>query len=110
MGGSNSDATVAAARPVLARAMRAIGRLVTPAPFLLGPALTYADLFAFYCLDIAERLSRFVFGEPLLAQVEGLSAWSARMAQRDSARVVLAAFEEAFSAYLVEKNAVYRPA
>lgn len=110
MGGSNSEATVAAARPILARAMRALARLVAPGPFLLGTALTYADLFAFYCLDIAERLSRFVYGESLLAQVAGLSEWSAQMARRDSARVVLAAFGEAFSAYLAEKNAVYRPA
>lgn len=110
MGGSNSEATVAAARPVLARAMRALRQLVAPGPFLLGPALTYADLFAFYCLDIAERLSRFVYGESLLEQVDGLSGWSARMARRDSAGVVLAAFDEAFSAYLAEKNAVYRPA
>jgi glutathione S-transferase len=110
MGGCNSEATVAAARPVLVRAMRALRHLVAPGPFLLGSALTYADLFAFYCLDIAERLSRFVYGESLLVQVEGLSDWSARMARRVSSRVVLPAFEEAFSAYLVEKNAVFRPA
>lgn len=109
MGGSNSATAVAAVRIALARAMRALGHLVRPDPFLFGPAPTYADFFAFYCLDIAERLSRFIYRESLLQQVDGLSSWSARMAARNSSRQVLAAFDPAFSAYLVAKNAVYRP-
>lgn len=109
MGRRNSAAAVAAVRPELARAMRALGLLVSPDPFLFGAEPTYADFFAFYCLDIAERLSRFVYRESLLEQVDGLPAWSARMAERDSSRTVLAAFDQAFAAYLAEKKAAYRP-
>lgn len=109
MGGGNSDATVATAKAVLERGLRALGYLVSPGEFLLGARLSYADLYTFYCLDIAERVSQFVFGESALAAVEGLPKWARAMAERDSTRLVLANFETAFAVYLTEKNAVYRP-
>lgn len=109
MGGRNSDTSVAAAKALLERGLRALGYLVSPGEFLLGDRLSYADLYAFYCLDIAERVSQFVFGESALAAVEGLPYWADVMAKRDSSRLVLANFETAFAGYLTEKNAVYRP-
>ncbi|WP_296257821.1 MULTISPECIES: glutathione S-transferase family protein [unclassified Pseudomonas] len=107
MGGINSPISVAAARITLDRATAALRRLVAPEPFLMGASLSYADLFAFYCLDIAERVSRFVYCRSILADL-GLQSWFGRMAQRDSSQTVMAMFENAFGPYLKEKNATYR--
>ncbi|MFP5496383.1 glutathione S-transferase family protein [Pseudomonas sp. 32A] len=107
MGANNSPVSVAAARITLDRAVVALRHLVAPGPFLMGAALSYADLFAFYCLDIAERVSGFVYRRSILAEL-GLQGWFAQMAQRDSTQTVLALFEDAFGQYLKEKNATYR--
>jgi len=108
MGAANSAETLAAARPVIERAMRALARLVDLQPFLLGRELTHADIFAFYTFDLGERAMRFAYGASLLDQVEGLRAWDAMMRQRESSRVVLSDFSSAFSAYLRDKGAAWR--
>ncbi|QGZ31197.1 glutathione S-transferase family protein [Stutzerimonas stutzeri] len=107
MGGENSQATVDAARVALDRAIGALRRLADPRPFLMGESLSYADLFAFYCLDIAERVSRFVYQRSILAEI-GLEQWALHMAQRDSTRQVLANFDEVFAPYLAARNAAYQ--
>jgi glutathione S-transferase len=107
MGGENSLATLDAARMTLDRATRALRALVAPRPFLMGERLSLADLFAFYCLDIAERASGFAYQRSILAEL-GLQAWFAQMAERDSTRTVMALFEAAFGPYLADKNAAYR--
>lgn len=108
MGGVNAPETVAAARPVIDRAMRALSHLVTPSPFLLGERLTHADLFAFYTFDIGERVMRFTYGASLINAVPGLGGWFAAMVQRPSTRIVLADFHPAFAAYLKDKAAVWQ--
>lgn len=108
MGGSNDPATVAASRTTIERAMRALGRLATFRPFLLGDAIGQADLFAFYTLDIGERIARFAWDGSLLATVPGLAAWHAAMADRRSSRIVLADFAAAFVPYLQDRNAAWR--
>ncbi|MDF9773298.1 glutathione S-transferase family protein [Pseudomonas baetica] len=107
MGGSNSPAVIEAARITLDRAIAAIRQLLTLHPFLLGEQLSYADLFAFYCLDIAERVCGFVYGRSVLAEL-GLQGWAQQIAERPSTQLVQGNFETALSAYLVEKNADYR--
>lgn len=107
LGGNNSPLSVAAARITLDRATAALRLLVAPAPFLMGTALSYADLFAFYCLDIAERVSGVVYRRSILAEL-GLQEWFAQMARRDSSQTVMALFESVFGHYLKEKNATYR--
>lgn len=107
MGEQNNPATVDAVRQMLDRACGALGRLGAPWPYLLGKELSYADLFAFYCFDIAERVTRFVYDRSILAEIAGLETWFALMSQRASSRIVLADFESALSGYLVEKNAAY---
>jgi glutathione S-transferase len=105
---ANEPATVASVAATLDRAMAALSRLVTLDPFLLGARLTLADLFAFHCFDVAERVTRFVYGRSLLNEVPGLRQWQAHVAARESSRIVLANFAPAFAAYLKEKNAAYR--
>ncbi|CAN5409735.1 glutathione S-transferase [soil metagenome] len=107
MGGENAPATVAAVRLVVDRAMRALGHLVTPQPFLMGAQLTHADLFAFYTFDVGERVMQFSYGASLLDTVGGLRDWYATMAMRRSSRTVLADFTPAFAAYLQDKAAAW---
>jgi glutathione S-transferase len=107
MGGINAPETIAAVRPVVDRAMRALAHLITPTPFLLGRQLTHADLFAFYHFDLGERVVQFTYGASLLDAVEGLRDWHETMVARPSTRTVLADFHPAFAAYLRDKGAAW---
>jgi glutathione S-transferase len=107
MGGANDPATVTSAKQTLERAARALVRLVAPAPYLLGDRLTYTDLFAYYSLDLADRVTRTTYGESFVDQV-GLGDWARLMSGRGSTRSVVADFKVAFPAYLIEKGAAYR--
>ncbi|MEL0252228.1 MAG: glutathione S-transferase family protein [Novosphingobium sp.] len=107
MGGVNSDDAVSSARKNLDRAVFALRRLAVPAPFLMGAGLSQADLFVFYNLDIADRLTRFVFDSSILEDA-GLDQWHAMMATRPSTQAVLADFETFFVRYLSDKRAAYR--
>ena len=108
-GGVNSAATIESARAMLDRSTAALNRLSTPGPYLLGGSLSLADIFAFYCLDIADRVTRFVYGRPILDEIEGFDEWFGLMSERKSSRIVLEDFESTFALYLVEKGAAYRP-
>jgi glutathione S-transferase len=107
LGSRNADATIDAARLVLDRAVQALSRLMTPNPYLLGASLSHADLFAFYCLDIADRVTRSVYGRSLTSQIGGLADWSRCMANRRSTHVVFADFYPAFAKYLAGHAAAY---
>ncbi|MDB5714879.1 MAG: glutathione S-transferase [Sphingomonadales bacterium] len=107
MGGANDPATVVAVRPVVERAMRALAQLISLRPFLMGETITHADLFAFYVLDVGERVTRFAYDWSLLDSVPGLSQWHALMTDRPSSRIVLADFSPAFAAYLKDKAAAW---
>jgi glutathione S-transferase len=105
--GSNSEDTIRASSEVLNRAGGALRQLIEPRPFLIGDSLSYADLFAFYCLDIADRVTRFLFSHSILENIGGLGAWAAAMASRDSTRTIFADFYPAFAAYLENHSAPY---
>lgn len=106
MGGQNSDAAIANARQTLDRSTAALRQLAQPQPYLAGEQAGHVDLFAFYCLDLAERASRHVYDRSLLHEL-GLNDWAQRMAQRPSSQLVLGAFAEVFGTYLAEKEAAY---
>jgi glutathione S-transferase len=108
MGGENRAETVAAVRPAVERATRAIERLVSFSPFLMGEELTHADLFAFYHLDVCERVWRHSYGASLLDSVPGLRDWHAMMLALPSTQIVLADFAPAFASYLSDKGAAWR--
>ena len=108
-GGTNAPESTASARQMLDRATGALRRLTNPAPWLLADGFGAADIFAFYSLDIAERVTRFVYGRSILGEAR-LSDWHANVAIRDSSRTILASFTPAFEAYLKDKNAAYCPA
>ncbi len=107
-GRSNDVSTQEEARRILDRATEALARLMIPEPYLLGPSLSYADLFAFYCLEIADRVTRFVYARSIVSEIGGLADWWRRIAARESTLVVLADFHPAFRAYLQTNAAAYR--
>jgi glutathione S-transferase len=109
MGGSNSAATEASVRAMLDRAAGALSQLLTPFPFLFGERPGQADLFLFYNLDIAERVSRFVYQRSIIDEIGGLGAWLAAMRDRPSTQLVLADFHTSFRSYLADHGAAYRP-
>ena len=105
---SNAPELVESVRLTLARAVGALERLHPRSTFLLGPQPGIADLFAYYSMDIADRVTRYVYGQSLLHQSDALRAWFGRMGQRASTRLVMGDFEIAFKEYLAEKNSPYR--
>jgi len=108
-GGENGAGAVAAARATLDRATGALRRLMDPQPFLFGETPMLADLFAFYNLDIAERVGRFVFDRSIIAEI-GIEQWDATLRRRASTEQVLGEFETYFVPYLRDRGAAYRPA
>jgi glutathione S-transferase len=107
-GPENSAVTVQAARTMLDRVTAALGALARPAPFLLGDALSHADLALFYHLDVADRLTRFVWQRSIRDEIGTLAAWDAAMRTRPATITVLADFETYFARYLRDKGAAYR--
>lgn len=109
MGGTNTPATLAAVRAMLDRSSAALARLLVPRPFLLGDRPGQADIFAFFNLDIADRVTRFSYGWSLVEEIGGLTDWLAAMRARTSVRQVTADFEQSFAVYLADHGAPYRP-
>jgi glutathione S-transferase len=107
LGLSNDEATIAATRVTLDRATQALNILMKPSPFLLGADLSHADIFAFYCLDIADRVTRFVYARSIVKEIGTLADWSRMMARRPSSHAVFADFYPTFVDYLSGHNARY---
>ena len=105
--GANAPASVANARATLDRSTMALRRMARPAPFLFGRHLSSADLFAFYNLDIVDRLSRFVWDRSIIEEAR-LADWHRAMAARPSSQAILADFETCFAEYLQNAGAPYR--
>jgi glutathione S-transferase len=107
LGQANSEATVGTARQTLDRSSKALRTLIAAGPFVVGDALSYADLFAFYNLDIADRVTRFVYGRSFLEDIGGLEEWGRAMVARDSSHTVFADFYPTFTRYLSGHSALY---
>lgn len=106
-GAENAPQAVAAARIMLDRSTAALRRLMAPDPFLFGRTPSTPDLFAFYNLDIADRVTRFVYGRSIHEEI-GVVDWHERMLGRTSSHIVLADFKRYFAKYLIDHGASYR--
>lgn len=107
MGGVNLPATETMVRATLDRSTAALARLMAPAPFLAGERPGQADIFAFYNLDIADRVTRFVYDRSIVEEIGGLDTWTMAMRGRSSTMAVMADFDECFAAYLADHGAAY---
>lgn len=109
MGGTNLPTTAASVRAMLDRATAALSQLLSPAPFFFGDRPGQVDIFAFYNLDIADRVTRFVYDRSIIDEIGGLGVWLAAMRARPSTRLVMTEFESSFVTYLADHGAAYRP-
>jgi glutathione S-transferase len=109
MGGTNLPATEASVRVMLDRATAALSQLLSPAPFFFGDRPGQVDIFAFYNLDIADRVTRFVYDRSIIDEIGGLDNWLAAMRARPSTRLVTTEFQSSFVTYLADHGAAYRP-
>lgn len=107
--GAHTPATKAAVRAMLDRATAGLAQLLVPAPFLFGERPGQADIFTFYNLDIADRVTRFVYDRSIIAEIGGLDVWVTAMRARPSTEAVMADFHRAFVPYLADHGAPYRP-
>jgi glutathione S-transferase len=110
MGGTNTPEAVASARVTFDRSTFALSKLMVPKPFVAGAEISQADIFAYYNLDIADRLTQFVYDRSILDEIGGLAAWHALISGRDSTQTVMADFEQYFAVYLADRNAAYSAA
>lgn len=108
MGGRNLPETETSVRGMLDRATAALTQRLHPAPFLLGECPGQADIFAFYNLGIAERVTRFVYDRSIIEEIGGLEGWWASMESRPATREVMADFHKSFATYLADHGAAYR--
>jgi glutathione S-transferase len=109
MGGTNLPTTEASVRVMLDRATAALSQLLSPAPFFFGDRPGQVDIFAFYNLDIADRVTRFVYDRSIIDEIGGLDDWLAAMRARPSTRLVTTEFQSSFVTYLADHDAAYRP-
>ena len=109
MGGTNLPTTEASVRVMLDRATAALSQLLSPAPFFFGDRPGHVDIFAFYNLDIADRVTRFVYDRSIIDEIGGLDDWLAAMRSRPSTRLVTTEFQSSFVTYLADHGAAYRP-
>jgi glutathione S-transferase len=104
----NAPATVAAVRAMLDRATAALAQLLQPAPFLCGSTISQADLFVFYNLDIADRVTHFVYDRSIIAETGTLGAWWPMMRERQGTKAIMVDFEMYFARYIIEHGGAYR--
>lgn len=104
------DAIAAASRGSLDRGTAALARLMQPQPFLFGDAPGQADLFAFYNLDIVDRVTRFAYGRSIVREIGVLGDWWPAMQALASNRTIMADFRPALANYLASHHGRLDPA
>jgi len=75
-------------KPTLQRGLAALGRLATFSPWVCGEQYTAADIFLYRSVAMVSTMAKKFYDWDALAEVEGLKAWNARMAQRPLTQAV----------------------
>ena len=84
-GGSVSDETKKEVRPVLEKAAGALNQLAAFDPYMAGGELGYVDIAALVHLPLVSAASKKIYGEDMLAGVNGLADHLTRLGERPSA-------------------------
>lgn len=90
-------------RATLDRGARALAALASFSPYLTGKEMTLADIYIRYALTIPRMAGPSQLNWDIMAEVEGLAAWDALMADSDIARSIdtdMKNNEEAFMGYV----------
>jgi glutathione S-transferase len=107
MGGSNPEQTVQEVEPVLRRGVAALSRVLDCRAFVMGDALTLADVVAIFTFPIAGMVTRKVYGWEIAEAVPGLTRVIASLQERPSVRQLEAesrAGMEAFQARMRKRS------
>ena len=107
MGGSNPEQTVQEVDPVLRRGVAALARVLDCRSFVMGEALTLADIVAVFTFPIAAMVTRKVYGRDLLESFPELASVLAALSERPTVKLLDAesrAGMEAFQARLRKRG------
>jgi glutathione S-transferase len=107
MGGSNPEQTVQEVDPVLRRGVAALARVLDCRRFVMGDALTLADIVAVFTFPIAAMVTRKVYGRELLESFPELAAVLVSLSERPSVKLLDAesrAGMEAFQARIRKRG------
>ena len=107
MGGSNPEQTVQEVDPVLRRGVAALARVLDCRSFVMGEALTLADIVAVFTFPIAAMVTRKVYGRDLLESFPELASVLASLSERPTVKLLDAesrAGMEAFQARLRKRG------
>jgi glutathione S-transferase len=84
--GSPDLSVVQAVRPQLEQQLRVLATALSPAGYLVGDQITFADL---NLLTILHNIRLFTFGDEVLASSDGLAGYHERHSARDSYRLTM---------------------
>ncbi len=87
-------------RPLMQRGLAALGRLAKFSPWIAGEQFGAADIFVYRSLGLSAVMAQRFYDWNLLAEVDGLNAWYARMAQRPLTQAIDAEAKAATQAIL----------
>jgi glutathione S-transferase len=104
-GGTASEDTRKEVRAALQRGVGAFLRVVRFAPYIAGPALTYADCAAMVHLPAVTSTTKVIYGEDVLAGVAGLKDYLAMMVQRPHVLAVNQARKAGMEEFLAHRRA-----
>ena len=85
-GGTNTQETIDEVKPVMERGMAALSTLVNDGckPYLMGDAISQADLYATYALGVAQMVAAQVYDWNLLGEIDGLGELLGRLNDRET--------------------------
>ena len=98
-GGSVSDETKAEVKAALHKGLAALRQLAKFDPYIAGADFGVADLAAAIHLPLVAQASKRIYGEDLLAGLEGVKEYLARINARESMQRVLADYKAGLAAY-----------
>jgi len=84
------DHVVANARPAAEKGLAALERITSFAPYIAGDSFTFADIVAFHCLTLGNRLTMQYLDWNMLDAIPGLNTWYQMLSERDSTSRILA--------------------
>ncbi len=106
LGGAQAEeATLAEIKELLDKGVRALGALVTPGAYLQGEQLNMADIVVRYALVVTELVCGAVYKRDIVAEVPGLKAWQAMMAELPISQQLDAAANQAMEAFMASLKA-----
>lgn len=81
--------------PLLNRGIAAFNQLIQPQPYLLSEKISYADIFTFWSMSVAQTISKVVYERDLASEMPGFKEWRALMLDNEITQQLVNASAEA---------------